>query len=430
VKRALTALLLFGAARAQAAPLTLHDAYQLALTRNPDLAATQENITQADAARKRARSALLPSLLAQGTYTRNQHEVQLDPKVFNPSSMSPPITIQALNTFSASARLHVPLFEPMGILGYVVSGTSQKVARLGQEQAAGQLMLGVAKAYYDLASAQEALAVAEQNRTVRAAHLEKQKVLLANGATVEAVVTQAELDLGDADGQILDAHTAVEVAEEELRVLCHLEGPVTIAPPEPPVAELEDEPKLIAEAARQRPDLKIAHIEADTRTFARWEARARYAPEISLDLSANWTNASGFTGRSFVWTGMLNATWLLFDGGGRSADSAARYSEVRAAELREQSASSRIGADIHHGLSQVRRARDRWQLAKHQAELTRANETAVKARFDAGGATPLELSDAEARRLTAEIAEVTSKNAYGLSLVMLDTAAGRNVLKR
>ncbi len=415
---------------AHAETLTLGRAYELALSRNPDLAAQHESVVQADLARKRARSALLPTLIAQGTYTRNQNEVQLDPKIFNPASMAPPITIQALNTFSASARLHVPLFEPNAILGYVVQGTSQKIARLNFDNARGQLMLGVARAYYDLASAQEALAVAEQNRAIRAAHLEKQKVLFANGAAVEAASTQAELDLNDAEAQILDARTAVDAAEEELRVLCRIEGPVTIAPPAAPTAPLEDEGKLAAEATRTRPDLRSVQLVANSKSLPTWQARASWSPQLSFDLTGSWSNASGFSGKSFFWTGMLNATWTLLDGGARSADIKQRSSEIRAATLQAEGLEDKVRSQVHDGLAQAKRAYDRWQLAQRQVVLTQKNEAAVKARFDAGGATPLELSDAEARRLTSEIVEVTSRNGYGLALVMLDVAAGRNPATR
>ena len=128
---------------------------------------------------------------------------------------------------------------------------------------------------------------------------------------------------------------------------------------------------------------------------------------------------------SFFWTAAITATWTLYDGGARFTDLDARASDVRTIELRASSLRAQVTADVHDALIQVP-SLERSLAARRQAELTRENEATIKARFDAGAATPLELSDAEDRRLTAEIGEVTSRASLRLARVVLDVAIGRD----
>ena len=68
----MSAILLAAAgAAAHADPaLTIEQAYALTIARNPDLAIAHENVVQAEIARRRSRSGLLPTVTVSGTYTR------------------------------------------------------------------------------------------------------------------------------------------------------------------------------------------------------------------------------------------------------------------------------------------------------------------------------------------------------------------------
>ncbi|MBK8480911.1 MAG: TolC family protein [Proteobacteria bacterium] len=417
------------AARAETTRLALAQAYQLALDRNSDLALARETVVQARIARKRAWSGLLPVLSTAASYTRNQYEAELDPRLFDPTSTAPPIVIQAQDALNASVKLHQPILAPSAIVKLIGEGTKRDVARLDFKRTKQELLKLVANAYFELLSAQDAIQIAEQTLRDRVAHLHKEKVLFDNGAATETAVTQAEIDLADAERQRLDARAARDLAIEAMHVLCKLDGTVVAVDPSDPPAALPDEETLLTAALARRPDLRAARRLSADRNIVKWRARTKFLPEIAADLSGSWSNAAGFTGQNLLWIGVITGTWTLFDGGARYADSLDGDSQVRQLTLQERRIRDQVTTEVRRGLVEARSARARWELAQREAKLARRNEALVRARFDVGAATPLELSDAGSRRLANEVGEIRSKNALRLALVALDVAAGRDLVR-
>src|SRR6187399_2854117 len=85
-------LLSAGGARAEAV-LSLDDALGLARTQNRDLIAARARLDQTATSIEQARAPLLPTAAAQGKYTHNNTQVEIDKAALTGMS-APPIVIQ------------------------------------------------------------------------------------------------------------------------------------------------------------------------------------------------------------------------------------------------------------------------------------------------------------------------------------------------
>jgi outer membrane protein TolC len=415
----------------QVGVLDLAQAYQIALKNNTDVAIARETLIRAELTRTRSYAALKPLITANGNYTRNSVQAVFDPRQLNPAlpASTQPIIIQRYDALFGAVKLRQPILAPSAIVESVSAGIRADVTKLDTERVRQQVLLQVARAYYDAVAAGDNLKVAVSTRENREEQARKQRILLANGAAVETAVLQAELDVAESDRQILEARASQELAFERLRILLSVETPFTVAAPALSEPAAQDENALIQQALQLRPDMRSANKVVSSENIIRWEARAKFFPELNFDFNGSGSNAASFAGANFIWSAVVSFNWTLYDGGARYADVKSRASDAREATIRQQKTRLQVIFDVRSALIDIRRLSERWKQSQREAELARKNEVAVKARFDNGTATPLEQSDAGTRRLQSEVNEISTRYALQSALAALDFAVGKDVTR-
>jgi outer membrane protein TolC len=151
---------------------------------------------------------------------------------------------------------------------------------------------------------------------------------------------------------------------------------------------------------------------------------ARYAPTVGAFARWQWANTAGFSGRESAWALGLALDWALFDGGLRESDLRESGARIREAEAVRGAARLRAVDEVKRGRLDLDSAVANREKAKEQLALARENQKLVEVNYRAGAATYLEVTDANAALLSAELTQVSEALSADLAALRVLLAAG------
>ncbi|QCU90211.1 TolC family outer membrane protein [Thiomicrorhabdus sediminis] len=191
---------LFASASAQALPLGLTDVYQQALQHAPSLAQAQAQY-QADAENVNlAESVLLPQVKASGSYAVNDSSID-----------SQDVTSQSL-----SLTIDQALYGQSSWALYDQAQLIEKAASIALQQAHQDLILNVAKAYFDVLLAEQNLALSASDLEAKTLQFETAQASAELGLMSRVDVLEARSSLDLAKSAIIQAQNALENTQEAL----------------------------------------------------------------------------------------------------------------------------------------------------------------------------------------------------------------------
>ena len=321
----------------RARPLTLDQAWTLALSHDPTWLADTSARLSTDTFRAQGRAALLPQI--QAGYTRNSIKgLQRQPGLFN--------LIRESELQYDSVSTYVQLQQPVFDAGrYFTWRWAQARADQGDAewQAARQDLAGrLADAWVGVLGARDALRLRQSLADSLAEQAAAQQALFRHdeGSITDAQQTQARLATARAD--VIAAQADLDVAREALEAIVGVpigdtpdaRQPVAVdeAPPQPlRPAQLVDWLDMArssnADIAAQRARLRVAEAEVS-------RAASRHAPTLALIASwakADSENLSSLSQRTNTYAVGLRLNLPLFSGGYDSALHAQTRAQARQA---------------------------------------------------------------------------------------------------
>jgi outer membrane protein TolC len=436
--------------------LTLDDALALARTQNRDLRIGRARLLAAESGVALARAALLPTLAAQGKYTHNYKEVDLDigeftapttaladtirgstPSAGEAAAISafeqqsaaaiasqPPIVIQKEEQLDGSVTATVPLIAPSAWYGYASASSSARSSEASFEVTLANVLLGVAQAYYAAAGADE-LVVARQdavdvaNDTFRVA-----KARVGSDLANPVDITRAEAALVRAQQDLVEAQNTRNAAYRSLATLLGTHESLKVTPPADAAADPGTTAQLVPHALASRPELAVDRASIDAAARSSRADAWKWAPTLSAFANARAFNYTGFSGDKYSWAAGLELDWVLYDGGARDAQRAtanAQADEARAQldllrdSISDEVANARGTLDTKHkAVESASRART---LASEALRMTRAQ-------YDAGTVKQLDVLEAQDSMVGAEVALAQAHFELALADIQLRHAAG------
>lgn len=409
---------------------------------NQDLVVLREQVVQAHDNVIRAWSALLPNVNAALNYTRNSHAATIDfpnfaagfqgtgqigtggGEIFAPVQMFP-VTIQQLNQWSAVATASMPLLLMPAYYGISAAKKGVTATEQNTTFARNELVLGIAQAYYGAVASRRLIEVSysqvqvqkEQERVAKAQY-EAGQVPKVNWLRASVSRIAAEQDLVRAQNSYVSTKLA-------LQQLTGVEEAFDVTPPAPVEAPEGAIDQLVQVGLENRQDLAASRtaVEIATRTLQSnyWQ----FAPVISAQGQYVWANVSGFTGSSTNWAVTVTASWNIFDGGFRYANVRDARSQRRQAEAQNISLSRTVKQDVETSLLNLESARANLVKAEEQARLADENATLVRAQYDAGVATYLDVVDALNALFGAQVSAVTNELNVQVASLQLSRAIGK-----
>ena len=409
-------------------PLALNDAVQQAITQASTFqqARLDELIAAEDV--RQARLAFLPRITSPLTFTYNSPA--LGPAASRSETFSF-IAANAVREYEALAGVS----GDIDLSGRLRAGLRRNVAlleaaRAGTEVTRRALIQAVNEAYYGLALAAARRRSAELSFTA-AADFEHVTELMYNAGEVAQVdLTRARLQTATRDDELEQARAAELVAADSLRVFVGYDfarpiatTDLTISPPD--INELNS---FTAATIAQRPEFR--QLDAQRRA-AEQEVKASHAerlPQFSYNINGGFDTDSLRPSPLREHTGVLasvTVTIPIFDWGvSKSREQQARL-RAQGVESQRALALRNFNQQFYSARAQALSAARRVQILQNAvAEAERNVQTSV-ARYRAGEAPILEVTDAQTTLATGRAALFQALFDYQMARTRLAQAAGQ-----
>lgn len=414
--------------------LTLVDAVEIALRRNPLTRATSGGRDLADAELSEARSHRLPSLVTTGSFTRSNNPVfvfgglleqgRFGPTNFQIDSLNHP---DALNNFRSSLTLRLPVFDQRE------TQTRIATARIQQQQADQQTSLveqqirfEVIKSYYGLLLTQAKLRVAEEAVRTAEADVKRARDLVDTGIVVQSDLLAARVQLSQFRQQQIQMTGELATALAALNVALGL--PVDTS--QRPLAELVDRrftvdplEVLSSQALQSRPDYQRVLLSAEATTAQLHGARGEWLPRVDAFVTAG-RSSEHFTNGSGDYAAGATVSFNIFDAGRKSR--IARASAARSiANAEQEQLANQIRFEVVRAYQQYVAARERLEVVAEVSAQASETLRIVQDRYHAGITTITELLHAETALVQARSDLLAARYDQYLSYANILLATGQ-----
>jgi outer membrane protein TolC len=428
--------------------LRLDDALRIARAQSRELAAAKSRREQAQAGVEQAWSALLPNVSAQGRYTHNYKKVELDTALFNAPLLGladllaptnpgvgafaqqlrdnapPPAVIQAQNQWDGVAQATVPLIVPSAYLGLSAARRTSEAAAATLDSSDASILLQVAQAFYGLAGAEELLVARRHGVEVARKTTADAQSRLESGVANRVELQRAQVALLRAEQTQVEAADVRAQAQRALATLLDLREPFRVDSGQGPREISTPAEELARDALRLRPEVTALERSIEASDAQARAAGWRWAPTLSGFGNFRAFNYTGFSGDHHSWAIGAQLDWVFFDGGARDsqrhlAAAQRRENEARLALLRDT-----VVDEIANGQRGVETRRRALNTAQQSFSLSRQTLELVRAQYEVGTATQLDLLLAQDTLITSEVGVAQARFDLALAALSLQRSAG------
>lgn len=405
--------------------LPLPMALAMARSNSPDLKVLAERVVQADNDVARAWAQVKPTLTGTGSYTHNS----TGPPVFV-LQPGPPVEVVtekgSPNTAAYALALQVPVFNGRVFPAIATARQRVDVARLDEARQRQELLLAVASTYYSgvqlLELARVALRTAENTRD----HAIEAQARFEAGQIQRSASVRARVDVLRADEEVRRAVYSYAATKSQLAQLTGRRDTAfeLEAPRDPPPEIRGDLGELMERALRERPEMAAARANVEIAARLKTDAWAQFLPTLAFNATGRYNSQADFEGNHLTWALSLALTLPLYDGGLRYVALRDADSRTREARAQERGESARIEDELRRARLDLDSARALRSQAEQTLLYARENERLVRAQFEAGTATQVEVSDAESALFQSEQTAIQQRLAVQLAALRVAKSVG------
>jgi TolC family type I secretion outer membrane protein len=402
--------------------VSLSDAVELALCRNPTTRSAWAAARQQAAALGQAESAWLPTISATGSESRTLAGDHAD-ALGN-------IVPGAQNTKDAAATLTWTLYDFGGREGRIRGARHLlDAAAATLNRTAQQVVFTVVQGYYGVVAADASLGAAKTTEAVTAHSVEIADALRTGGVANLGDVLQAETAHGQALLARIQAEATAKTARGQLAniLAAPADTPFKLLP-EPVPAEVQPlsvrVQDLMEEAAQQRPDLAAALAQRDASEQQVTVARALGRPSISFQAGHELSDTTGIPNQSYNQIGIY-LTVPIFTGfnvgyGVRQAQATLAGQEANAEQVRLQ-----VSLDVWNAYYSLESANQQLGATTSLTKTAQDNQDAALGRYQSGVGTILDVLTAQTAAANARQLRINAELAWKVARAQLALALGR-----
>lgn len=429
-----TVLAFTGVASAQ--PLSRADAVAQALSANPTVKLSFEQVAYLEGRIVEARADAMPDITWNTLAMRSRDPGLLNSPNFDafPSEFRDALRPIPGNSFSTTADIRQTIFSFK--LGKALEAA--KVARAGsvqEVQRARQLTsLDAIRAYNQLLFALEQLRVIRTNVQSKQTHVDYARNRRTAGVATELEVLRAEVDLENARNEAIRAENEVSAARALLNTVMVRPTATPVVPSDTlTVVDLTvDFDAAVKEALETRPELQLLRTEEHVQDLLVSVAAADMKPTIEFNGSYGFAVREPknlFTQDFARWSGALNFKVPLFDGRRTSGRVAQARSDRNTVTQRIAALENQVRLEVQSAYDDLTLANRTIQAAElNVAQARRANEM-TEANYKLGAATQLDVVDALQALRQAENIRNQALYTHANARATLRFVMGRNPLE-
>jgi outer membrane protein TolC len=428
--------LVFAQQAQEPSPLTLQQAVNIALEKNPERKAALADTKAASADVKEARSFLLPHATFSETATIGNDPVyvfgsKLRQQRFTTADFAPNVlnTPDPFGDFATRLGGTWNLFDSFGSWRAVNRAERMKDAAGHQlERTDQEIIFRVVDSYYRVLLVKKQLEVAEQSMKTAQAILDRSKDRFESGVVVESDYLSAQVRLATRKQELIRAQNDLALARAQLSTSIGISAETEVDPVEVlaeknlPATSLDD---LEKQAVDRRPDLDRIRSEEAAQQQSVSIAKSAFGPRVNAFggwEADNPTFVAGGGGNN--WLAGIEVQFDLFEGGAKRAQlSHERALEEKVSAVKEM-ATDAIRLEVRRAYYDLDAARQQVDVAR--ATIAEAQESLRinQDRYDSGLSTIADLLAAEeaARRSQTDYWEALYR--YHTGYANLELASG------
>jgi outer membrane protein TolC len=396
--------------------VSLEQAIERALRRNPTASIAALEIERADALTRQARASSFPQLTGNATLTH------LDSDRVSTTGGNTRV-IAAQNQFGANLVLQVPLFAPSRWAAASHARDNERLSAESTAETRRQLVIAVAKSYLAVVAQHRVIEVAESAVLIARSQNDYAKTRLSGGIGKRLDAVRSAQLLASNLAALERSKMGLVRAMEALGVLLGEDRPIDIA-----VEPLLDAPRgnaLDRNAVVNRKDVAVAKRRLDNLTRVAHDSWLDYLPLLVGQFQPFYQTPPTLTQPETGWQAQLLLSVPLYDGGARSGAAAERRILKEQAEQQLQALLRQSRSEVRVAFEGVRNAERALEAAQTAATLAKDAETMAILAYEAGASTNLEVVDAQRRTRDANTDVLVAEDALRQSKLDLLIAAGQ-----
>ena len=402
---------------AQAPPPTERVTFQQAITRaierNPSSARAAAGILRADALLREARAATLLQVNGDVTTTTLNRGVEFAG-----------LTVTPRNSLLASLDVRMPVLAAAQWARRAQAADARQVAELGETDAHRQLAFATADAYLTIIARRRVVEANARARDVARVHFDLAHELQQRGTGSRLNELRAQQEVSTDEGIVEAARLSLYRAQEALGVLLVGDGPVDAS--EEPGFDLPADVQMADAALLQfRTDLKLLSAEQQAADRVLRDSSKDYWPSVAAIFQPQTTYPTSLFIPQNRWQFLLQAQVPIFDSGQRRGQKLERQAAFDISRASFSGAVTQARSEVRaarEAVTSAERALVNFRAAADQAQQV-VNITNIS--FRAGGATNIEVIDAERRARDADTAVAVAEDTLRRARLELLTALGR-----
>ncbi len=398
--------------------LTIERAVELALQYHPSLRGAEANVRAAAAGHRLAVSSYFPSLSFVGSATHTEGVFVSNPLF--------PSRSQIYSNYSGSLQAQLTLYDFGKTSNRVGANTDLTDAAVADFKAARELVkLNAQVAYVGLLAARKVVVVNQEAVVQTTKHLTQARAFYAAGRRPQFDVTKAEVDLANANVNLIRAKNLLQVGRVQLEnaMGMHPSGEYVVSEEVrigPFTAGIDS---VVGVALQVRPELQAARARLEA---ARSAARSTWSQHLpTLSAVGNWS-WNGFQPSPLYprWNAGLQFSLPIFQGFSISAQVEQAEASAAAAQAALDTETETVRLDVEQNFLAMKEAEERRVAAAKLVEQAEANLNIAERQYAAGVGTALEVTDAQLTRSNAQIVNIQSLYDTITSVVRLQRAMG------
>lgn len=289
------------------------------------------------------------------------------------------------------------------------------------------VVLNVKQAYFNVLATRRLLGVADETVHQNQKHLEQAEGRFSVGLAAKFDVTQAQVQLAQAELNQVTARNNLAVARETLRNALGLTGPLDFDIVDNfDVHTLEiSQDKALSLAYDQRPELQslLAQERATNEQILALEKN--YLPNLTSNGQYLWSASDYPLASSWMVTAAVNLS--VFNGGLTTAQVGEQKANLANIKYNEEVERQNIALEVRQDVLNVQQAGESIRVSAKGLQQARENLELAEGRYKTGVGNIIELTDAQASLTTAEASYVQALYSYKTSVAALEKATAQQL---
>ncbi|MBD2059153.1 TolC family protein [Oculatella sp. FACHB-28] len=415
----------------EAVPITLEQAIALAQRHNLDLQTAQLELERTEAELREAQAANLPRLTAGADLTLQQSQSSSG----LPEELEAALGIESGNNSSTAAvlggsvELNYDIFTSGRRSAQISAGERRvRLQQLQVEVTSEATVLDVVNDYYDLQEADEQVRIARASLAETESSLRDATALEQAGIGTRFEQLQAQVDVANAQQDLVEALSQQEVSRRQLRQRLGIAESVNVAAADPVRVAGDWLPNLeesIVLAYQNRAELEQQLVQREISQQQRRAALSELGPQVSAFASygvQDTLNQEG--GLDDTYQLGLRMNMNLFDGGATRARAAQEEANVAIAETQFANVRNQVRLEVEQAYFTLQSSFENTRTATQAVDFATEALRLARLRYRAGVGTQTEVLQAQSDLTQAEVNLLQAILGYNRSLASLQRAVG------